>query len=36
MNKIYLDNAATSFPKAPGVSDSMKYYIDNIGTNIIR
>ncbi|MBC7087993.1 MAG: aminotransferase class V-fold PLP-dependent enzyme [Tissierellales bacterium] len=36
MNKIYLDNAATSFPKAPGVSDSMKYYIDNIGTNINR
>lgn len=36
MNKIYLDNAATSFPKAPGVSDSMKYYIDNIGKNINR
>lgn len=36
MNKIYLDNAATSFPKAPGVSDSMKYYIDNIGANINR
>ena len=36
MNRIYLDNAATSFPKAPGVSDSMKYYIDNIGANINR
>ncbi|HPP32310.1 MAG TPA: aminotransferase class V-fold PLP-dependent enzyme, partial [Soehngenia sp.] len=36
MNKIYLDNAATSFPKAPGVSDRMKYYIDNIGANINR
>jgi len=36
MNKIYLDNAATSFPKASGVSDRMKYYIDNIGANINR
>ena len=33
---IYFDNAATSFPKAPGVSDAMKYYIDNIGVNINR
>lgn len=31
-----MDNAATSFPKAPGVSDSMKYYLDKVGANINR
>ena len=37
MEKIYyLDHAATSFPKAPGVSDAMKYYIDEVGANINR
>lgn len=36
MDTLYLDNAATSFPKAPGVSDAMKYYIDRIGANINR
>lgn len=35
-NFIYLDNAATTFPKAPGVADSMKYYLDSIGCNINR
>lgn len=33
---IYLDNAATSFPKAPGVSDQMKYYLDSVGASINR
>ena len=33
---LYFDNAATSWPKAPGVSDAMKYYIDKIGVNINR
>ena len=33
---IYLDNAATSFPKAPGVSDRMKYYLDSVGASINR
>lgn len=33
---IYLDNAATSFPKAPGVSDRMKYYLDRVGASINR
>lgn len=28
MKRIYLDNAATSFPKAKGVSSSMKSFID--------
>ncbi len=36
MEQIYLDNAATAFPKAPGVSDAMKYYIDCVGANIGR
>ncbi len=33
---IYLDNAATSLPKAPMVGERMKYYIENIGVNINR
>lgn len=36
MKKIYLDNGATSFPKAPGVSAAMCDYIDNIGSNVGR
>ena len=33
---IYLDNAATSFPKPQGVSDRMKYYLDCVGANVNR
>lgn len=33
---IYFDNAATSFPKAPGVSDAMKFYLDSVGASINR
>ncbi len=33
---IYLDNGATSFPKAPGVGDAMKRYIEDTGVNINR
>ena len=33
---IYLDNAATSFPKAPGVGEAMQYYVNHIGVNINR
>ena len=36
MKKIYADNSATSFPKAPGVSDAVKEFIDNVGCNINR
>ena len=36
MNTIYLDNAATSFPKPEGVSDAMKNYIDQVGATINR
>ena len=33
---IYFDNAATSFPKAPGVSDAMKRFLDDQCCNIGR
>ena len=36
MKPIYVDNSATSFPKAPGVSDAIKAYIDHVGCNINR
>jgi len=36
MKKVYLDNCSTSFPKAPGVSDAIKDFLDNKGCNINR
>ncbi|WP_050606459.1 aminotransferase class V-fold PLP-dependent enzyme [Clostridium niameyense] len=36
MKGIYLDNGATSFPKAPGVADAVCTYIKNIGCNVNR
>ena len=36
MKRIYLDNAATSFPKAPGVADAVYEYLTNVGSNINR
>lgn len=36
MNMIYLDNAATSFPKPEGVSAAMKDYLDRVGATINR
>lgn len=36
MEMIYLDNAATSFPKANGVSDAMKRFLDEECSNIGR
>lgn len=33
---VYLDNGATSFPKAPGVGEAMLNYINNIGANVNR
>ena len=33
---IYLDNAATSFPKAPGVGAAMADYLEHVGCNIGR
>ena len=36
MQTIYLDNAATSFPKPEGVSACMKRYMDSVGATINR
>ena len=36
MKTLYLDNGATSFPKAPGVGAAMARYIDAIGANVNR
>lgn len=36
MKTIYLDNAATSFPKPEGVSSVMKTYMDQVGATINR
>lgn len=34
--EYYLDHAATSFPKAPGVGQAMAEYIDTVGRNVGR
>lgn len=34
MRSVYLDNGATSYPKAPGVGEAMSDFITNIGCNI--
>ena len=36
MRKIYCDNGATSYPKAPQVGESMINYINNMGCNVNR
>jgi len=36
MKKIYLDNGSTSFPKAPGVAEAMKSFLEQNGYNINR
>lgn len=36
MNKIYFDNASTSFPKPPEVVTAITDYLSNIGCNINR
>ena len=36
MRTIYLDHAATACPKAPGVSDAMKGYLDAVCANMGR
>jgi len=33
MALIYLDNAATSWPKAPGVSEAVAHFLDHVGAN---
>ena len=34
--RLYLDNASTSFPKAPGVVESMCYFMEEVGCNVNR
>ncbi len=36
MRRIYLDNAATSFPKPPSVAEALRDYITGCGCNINR
>lgn len=36
MKNLYLDNGATSFPKAPGVVESMSNYLLEVGSNVNR
>lgn len=36
MSTVYLDNASTSYPKAPGVAEAMCHYIQEVGGNISR
>ena len=36
MDAVYLDNAATSFPKAPGVGEAMCRYVERLGRNVGR
>ncbi len=36
MNRIYCDNGATSYPKAPLMAEVMVDYINNIGCNVNR
>lgn len=36
MERIYMDNGATSYPKAPGVANAMSNFITNIGCNVSR
>lgn len=35
-NTVYLDQAATSYPKASGVGEAMRYYIDEVCANVNR
>lgn len=36
MRRYYFDNAATSFPKAPGVAEAMTAYLTGVGCNVGR
>lgn len=36
MERIYLDNASTSYPKAPGVVENMRLFMEEIGCNVGR
>lgn len=34
--KVYLDNGATSYPKAPGVKEAICSFFDNVGSSVNR
>ena len=36
MHTVYLDNAATSFPKPPAVGARMREYVDEVGASVSR
>ncbi|MDR1089141.1 MAG: aminotransferase class V-fold PLP-dependent enzyme [Coriobacteriales bacterium] len=36
MQKLYFDNASTSFPKPPGVAKAVVQYIEDVGCNLDR
>ena len=36
MERIYFDNASTSFPKAEGVAEAVYHYLKDCGCNINR
>ena len=36
MRRIYMDNAATSFPKAPGIADAIKAFLEQDCVNLNR
>ena len=36
MSAVYLDNAATSFPKPPAVAEAMLRYMQEVGASINR
>lgn len=36
MHTVYLDNAATSFPKPPAVGARMRAYVDEVGASVSR
>lgn len=36
MDRVYLDNAATSYPKAAGVGEAVRDFIDNLGSSVKR
>ena len=35
-NRIYLDNGSTSWPKAPGIGDTIRNFLEQNGSNIGR
>lgn len=36
MNRVYMDNAATLYPKAPGTGEAVRHFIEDIGCNVKR